>query len=69
MSIKVSVNGESRAVPEGLYLDSLLALLTIDAGRVAVELNRRIVRKADWPTTPIEDGATLEIVTFVGGGK
>jgi thiamine biosynthesis protein ThiS len=33
-----------------------------------VELNRSIVRKKDWSTTPIEDGAELEVVWFVGGG-
>jgi thiamine biosynthesis protein ThiS len=66
--IAVSVNGERRQAPAGLNLRSLLVFLEIDVSRVAVELNRRIVRKTDWDSTAVEDGAALEIVEFVGGG-
>lgn len=40
----------------------------LDPESVAVELNRRLVRRIQWEATALEDGATLEIVTFVGGG-
>jgi thiamine biosynthesis protein ThiS len=33
-----------------------------------VELDRRIVKPADWEHTSIRDGAEIEIVHFVGGG-
>jgi len=33
-----------------------------------VELDRHIVRKAEWPVTAVSTGAQLEIVQFVGGG-
>jgi sulfur carrier protein len=46
----------------------LLAELGIASDRVAVELNRAIVRKPQWEATPVLDGAQLEIVQFVGGG-
>jgi len=49
-------------------LDRLLIFLAIDPSRVAVERNRAIARKADWPATRIEPGDQLEIVWFVGGG-
>ena len=67
-TIEVVVNGHPRRVPEGLFLDGLLAFLEIEPSRVAVERNRSIVRKADWPATRIEPGDQLEIVWFVGGG-
>ena len=67
-TIEVVLNGEPRTVPEGLFLDGLLVWMKIDPSRVAVERNRAIVRKADWPATPIESGDQLEIVWFVGGG-
>jgi hypothetical protein len=35
---------------------------------VAVELNRNIVARANWPHTGLSDGDRLEIVQFVGGG-
>lgn len=67
-TIEVVVNGEPRRVPEGLFLDRLLAWLEIDPSRVAVERNLTIARKNDWPVTPVEPGDRLEIVWFVGGG-
>ena len=67
-TIEVVVNGETRRVPEGFSLDRLLVWLAIDPARVAVERNRSIARKAEWPATPIEPGDQLEIVWFVGGG-
>jgi thiamine biosynthesis protein ThiS len=66
--IEVVVNGEPRGVPDGQKLLDLLLHLEIDPSRVAVELNRNIVRKTEWGETPVEAGARLEIVQFVGGG-
>jgi sulfur carrier protein len=37
-------------------------------GRVAVEVNLKIIRKADYVTQGIADGDSVEIVNFVGGG-
>ena len=67
-TIEIVVNGEPRRVPQGLDVVGLLEFLAIDASRVAVELNRAIVHKTDWPATMIDVGARLEIVWFVGGG-
>ncbi len=47
---------------------SMLAFLGIDPARVAVELNRSIIRREDWDETGVAEGAALEIVQFVGGG-
>jgi sulfur carrier protein len=67
-AIEIVVNGERRTAPAGLDLAGLLAHLNIDNSRVAVELNREIVRKPDWNRTTIRSGDRLEIVQFVGGG-
>lgn len=66
--IQIVVNGEERAAPAGQTVSSLLVVLGVEAARVAVELNRSIIRKADWDATPVPDGSALEIVQFVGGG-
>ena len=66
--IEVAINGEIRSIPNGQTIRRLLDLLELDPARVAVELDRRIVKPHDWDTTPIADGARLEIVQFVGGG-
>jgi thiamine biosynthesis protein ThiS len=51
-----------------MNIRELLAHLEIATDRVAVELNRQIVRKAGWESARVEEGAALEIVHFVGGG-
>ena len=66
--ISVEINGEHREIPAGLSITGLLEFLAVDAGRVAIELNRNIVRKPDWELTWIEAGAQIEVVMFVGGG-
>lgn len=66
--IRIRLNGDERTIPAGLNIDGLLAELQLDPARVAVELDRRLVRRPQWPDTPVLDGAALEIVTFVGGG-
>jgi thiamine biosynthesis protein ThiS len=67
--IAVRINGEEREVPAGLNLKELLLWLKIETDRVAVELNRLIVRKVEWETTRVEAGSEIEIVMFVGGGS
>jgi sulfur carrier protein len=67
-SIDIFVNGEIKAVPEGLSILELLRVLAIEPDRVAIELNRSIVRRPQWETVRIEANAQLEIVQFVGGG-
>ncbi len=64
----ITVNGQPQSVPEGCTLSELLDLLAIDPARVAVELDRKIVKAAHWPTTVLKPGSVVEIVMFVGGG-
>ena len=68
MSIEIVVNGERHTTAEGQTVLGLLQQLQLDPARVAVELNREIVRKPDWPTTPVPPGSQVEVVQFVGGG-
>ncbi len=67
-TVKIVLNGEPREVPAGLHLLGLLEHLGFDPSRVAVEMNLEIVRRPDWPATPVPDGAAIEVVQFVGGG-
>ena len=67
-AIEVIVNGVERSAFEGQTLLELLRSLGIDPQRVAIEMDRQIVKSTDWSTTPIHGGARLEIVQFVGGG-
>jgi sulfur carrier protein len=66
--MQLLVNGESREVPDGLTVATLLKHLAINAPRVAVELNAEVVVKTRHHDTPLSAGDRVEIVTFVGGG-
>ena len=66
--IEITVNGEPQTAPEGLSILGLLQQLQLDPERVAVELDRRIVKQPYWPETVLRTGAQLELVQFVGGG-
>ena len=61
------MNGQDRDVPEGQTLRALVESHQLKPEKVAIELNRRIVR-AERYDAPLCDGDEVEIVTFVGGG-
>ena len=66
--MEITVNGEPQTVPQGLTILGLLQHMDLDPARLAVELDRRIVKQPYWPETVLGAGAQLEIVQFVGGG-
>ena len=63
----VTVNGQPQNAA-GQSLVHLLEELGFSAGRIAVECNGEIVPKAQYDALLLEDGDTLEVVRFVGGG-
>ncbi len=67
-AIEIMVNGEARQAAPGQTISGLLQELDLKPERVAVELDRRIVRRAEWDALRLAEGAKLEIVQFVGGG-
>jgi thiamine biosynthesis protein ThiS len=67
-SLRIYVNGESREVAGTPSLAELIKQLDLPAARIAVELNREVVRRSDWGSTMLRDEDRVEIVHFVGGG-
>ena len=67
-AFQIVVNGESREVPAGETIAGLVRSLELDPERLAIELDRQIVKRAAWTSTALPEGARLEIVQFVGGG-
>jgi thiamine biosynthesis protein ThiS len=66
--MNLTINGESRVV-SAESLSALIEELGMKSDRVAVELNRQIVPRSQWPQTAIKEGDRLEVVHFVGGGS
>ena len=66
--MRVFVNGESREVQGNHSLAELITELDLPAARIAVEVNREVVRRGEWASTVLRDEDKIEIVHFVGGG-
>ena len=63
----VKINGEELNMA-GKTIAEYLATTNFDPKRIAVERNGDIVPKAKYGETILQDGDSLEIVNFVGGG-
>lgn len=68
LKLNITVNGEQTRLAEGIHVVELLESLGLKPERLAVEVNRSIVRRADWTSTTLAEGDRVEIVHFVGGG-
>ena len=66
--MRIQINGEPREIPDGTTLAQLVSLLQLKPEQIAIELNRTVVRRAEWSNATLRDDDTLEIVHFVGGG-
>lgn len=66
--MNIIVNGEKKSIENQLNLRELLEKLDLPNERIAVELNKQVVRKKDWDATNISDADKIEIIHFVGGG-
>ena len=55
-------------MPESITVLELLERLDLRPRRVAVERNKRIVRRASFAEAELGEGDRVEIVTLVGGG-
>ncbi len=63
----VKVNGQNRDVTNGVTVLALIEQHNLTPQKVAVELNRRLIRTEKYDTV-LKAGDEVEIVTFVGGG-
>jgi thiamine biosynthesis protein ThiS len=70
--MQIVINGSDRSFPSlsaSATIADLVRALDLKGDRVAIEHNGNIVRRQDWPSTPIHSGDKFEVVHFVGGGS
>lgn len=66
--MQVVINGEAKAVREGVTLGALLEELGLKEKVMAAAVNMQIVKQAAWQEHLLHDGDKLELLDFVGGG-
>jgi len=64
----ITVNGASLETPVGSNLEEFLLKEGYHKERIAVSLNERVVRRADYPVVILKDGDVLDIFNFTQGG-
>lgn len=64
----ITVNDDRRTFPDPLTVADLLRHLNRDPAKLAVEVNRDLVPRAEHAARALADGDAVEIVTLVGGG-
>ncbi len=66
--INVVINGDPKEFENAISLEKLLNSLDLPDKRIAVELNKQVVRRDDWESVEVTDKDKIEIIHFVGGG-
>lgn len=66
--MKLWINGEAREAPALGTVADLALWLKLPGFGSAIELNGAVIRRAEHPATPLQDGDRLEVVRLVGGG-
>lgn len=67
-ALVITLNGERFEIERPVSVSDLLATLAIDERRVAVEHNLTILKRQTFTSVLVDEGDTIEIVNFVGGG-
>ncbi len=65
---QVTLNGELLFFAAEATLLDIVHALDLQPDRLAIELNRAIVRRENWDSLVVDSGAEIEVVQFVGGG-
>jgi len=66
--MNITINGISRQLASAQKLSDIVSSFCKQPKHVITELNGTIVPSDQWPQTNLQEGDTLELVTFVGGG-
>lgn len=66
--MKISINKEEITVSEPVTLAELLTESGVTGPGIAVAIDGKVVRRADWAATPLSDGMEITVISAVCGG-
>jgi len=64
----VKINGQQEKIPLNSSVENMVSNLNLEAERIVVELNEKIIKKIEWRHTIIKENDVIELISFVGGG-
>lgn len=66
--MNITINGKPQLFDDTISVQSLVEALSLDMRKIAIERNLAIVPRSRYHEVFLEDGDTIEIVEFIGGG-
>ena len=66
--MNITFNGKQREIESSISIQELLDQLKLDCQQVVVEHNKAIIPRQRLEEVHLNDGDTLEVIHFVGGG-
>jgi len=66
--LKLKVNGTEMEVKDEITVNELMEQLKLNPSYTVAEINGRILSRAGYSATVLEDGDKVELIRFVGGG-
>ena len=66
--IKIKLNGKLLSIPNGTSVYKVIKKIKAQPTKVAIELNRQIIKKKNINKILLKNKDRLEVVHFIGGG-
>ena len=64
----ITLNGQKKETPSSQSLGEVVNRFCASPAVLIAEVNGTIIKKAQWDALGVNDGDTIELVSFVGGG-
>ncbi len=66
--MRITINGHPKDIPNAGNIADIVGLFCKNSKHIMTEVNGSIIPNTDWAKTAVQDGDTIELVSFVGGG-
>lgn len=64
----IIVNGERIPYEENMTVARVLEVMNFIFRMLVVRVNGQLIQKKDYATTPVPEGATVEVIHLISGG-
>jgi sulfur carrier protein len=66
--MNITVNGEIKEINGCKNVEQLVTSLFEKNEGIIVELNEEIIKRNHWKEQPLQEGDSLQLIQFIGGG-
>lgn len=66
--MEITVNGKAFEVNDSITVGEIPALAGINSESIAIAVENRVIRKAEWSSTKLNNGDRVTVIKAVCGG-